>query len=523
MANCAHCRELEGRLAKSEEKKEKLRSNLQKIRTKVIDTAKLIELYNGVKSERDALEGRVAELIAAQREADLSRKMQEATISKLEDVQESLTEKDREIKDLHTVCTRLRARAEASIPKEDHQQLQREVDRIRKERQLDEQAKDQADRKSRQNVNRAVERAEQAEERARQLTSQLSQGSHAPGSARPSIPLVEGALSSSAARSRALPAGSTAAAAAAPAAFPPGQLAAIASRVSAELGQKLKQCVSDELRQAERNQQDTLTAKRVGRIMTLVEQMQGQPDRDPIATPAQPGMPESMFENMQYLRNQMEIQSAQLQQVLSGPRQASGIEGDMQMVVHPGAAPCKRLRNSADESTVSAKRHAEDTEETGHPEASTRVLDALEDAKEAEDSADLDGGDGSDCVDDDDDDDDDDGDSLVEDLSDSLALELEEELASDDVAASAAMVPTAQEPQQQKQKQKQRQRRRQTQEEQASECVASNIECVRQELFEATLLETRNGKSVRALKMDGMELDLYKLYTTVTQWGGNGS
>jgi hypothetical protein len=118
---CNGCVELARKLARSEEKRERMRTNLHKFRERMIDTAKLLSLYESLRKEKLELEERLARqeeaAVAAGgaqgqhqggggqgvRAVEVARRQRAEDRQKLEEAQELLLEKDAELKDLHTI------------------------------------------------------------------------------------------------------------------------------------------------------------------------------------------------------------------------------------------------------------------------------------------------------------------------------------------------------------------------------------------------------------------------------------
>jgi Zn-dependent M32 family carboxypeptidase len=107
------CELLAAKLGKSEQKRQRLRANLQKFREKLIDTNKLLELFNEVKQEKELAERQLAPLAAAARELETVRRQQTEDRRKLEEARDQLADKAREVKDLDAINARLRTKNDA--------------------------------------------------------------------------------------------------------------------------------------------------------------------------------------------------------------------------------------------------------------------------------------------------------------------------------------------------------------------------------------------------------------------------
>ena len=148
MANhTAHPEELAARLARSEQKRQRLRTNLRKFREKLIDTNKLLGLFNEIKDEKDAAERRLVPLAAAARELETVQRQHAADRRKLAEAQSQLADKSRELNDLDTINSRLRLKIEASVS-DGTQRLSRELERCKQDRHAAVQAAQQAERRT---------------------------------------------------------------------------------------------------------------------------------------------------------------------------------------------------------------------------------------------------------------------------------------------------------------------------------------------------------------------------------------
>eukprot|EP01043_Picozoa_sp_COSAG02_P051027 COSAG02_NODE_5317_length_4444_cov_1.544074_1_plen_544_part_10 len=145
----AGCQLLAERLAKSEQKRQRLRANLQKFRGKLIDTNKLLQLFNEVKQEKELAERQVATLSAAAKELETVRRQQTEDRRKLEEARDQLADKAREIKDLDAINARLRLKVDTAVA-EGTQRVTRELERCKKDKQAAQQEKEMAERRARQ-------------------------------------------------------------------------------------------------------------------------------------------------------------------------------------------------------------------------------------------------------------------------------------------------------------------------------------------------------------------------------------
>ena len=140
---CAQCAQLGTRLAKSEEKRQRMKSNLHKFRDRMIDTSKLLDLYNQMKREKEELDKSVQN----------ARRQRAEDRGKIEEAMEQLADKEREVKDLRTVNSRLRAKIDTSVA-ELTQQHQRALELQKREAQTATQGQQQAEHRARQAASR---------------------------------------------------------------------------------------------------------------------------------------------------------------------------------------------------------------------------------------------------------------------------------------------------------------------------------------------------------------------------------
>ena len=168
------------KLAKSEQKRQRLRANLQKFRDKLIDTNKLLELFNEVKREKELAEQQAASLATAARELETVRRQQTEDRRKLEEARDQLADKAREVKDLDAINARLRLKIDTSVA-EGTQRVTRELERCKKDKQAAQQAKELAERRARQADSRLkTEQALVAELRQQLKTIQSGQSTSVP-------------------------------------------------------------------------------------------------------------------------------------------------------------------------------------------------------------------------------------------------------------------------------------------------------------------------------------------------------
>ena len=174
------CQLLAEKLAKSEQKRQRLRANLQKFRDKLIDTDKLLQLFNEIKQEKEVAERQVATLSSAARELETVRRQQAEDRRKLEEARDQLADKAREVKDLDAINARLRLKVDAAVA-EGTQPVTRELERCKKDKQAVQQAKELAERRARQAESRLqAEQVLVAELRQQLRVSQAERSTSAP-------------------------------------------------------------------------------------------------------------------------------------------------------------------------------------------------------------------------------------------------------------------------------------------------------------------------------------------------------
>lgn len=100
--SCKSCSELAAQLARSEQKRERLKTSMQRLRSKMMDTAKVISLYETVKQQNLDLTARLAPLEAQRTNADTANRQYAEVRRKLEEAREELADKECEIKELHS-------------------------------------------------------------------------------------------------------------------------------------------------------------------------------------------------------------------------------------------------------------------------------------------------------------------------------------------------------------------------------------------------------------------------------------
>ena len=219
---------LAAKLAKSEQKRQRLRANLQKFRDKLIDTNKLLELFNEVKREKELAEQQAASNAAAARELETVRRQQAEDRRKLEEARDQLADKAREVKDLDAINARLRLKIDTSVA-EGTQRLTRELERCKKDKQAAQQAKELAERRARQADARL--KAEQA------MVAELRQ----------QLKAIQSGQSTS------VPAAGTSNVADSAQSFNQAQLNDMAAAISTQLQDSLQQIVLTEVKKAVQN------------------------------------------------------------------------------------------------------------------------------------------------------------------------------------------------------------------------------------------------------------------------------
>ena len=100
--SCKSCSELAAKLARSEQKRERLKTSMQRLRSKMMDTAKVISLYETAKQQNVDLTARLAPLEAQRTNADTANRQYAEVRRKLEEAREELADKECEIKELHS-------------------------------------------------------------------------------------------------------------------------------------------------------------------------------------------------------------------------------------------------------------------------------------------------------------------------------------------------------------------------------------------------------------------------------------
>ena len=219
------CELLAAKLGKSEQKRQRLRANLQKFREKLIDTNKLLELFNEVKQEKELAERQLAPLAAAARELETVRRQQTEDRRKLEEARDQLADKAREVKDLDAINARLRTKNDASVA-EGTQRVTRELERCKKDKHAAQQAKELAERRARQADSRLKTEQALVAELRKQLETARAEPSDA-GSAAAGSRLGDAAAS-----------------------FHPAQLNDMTAAISAQLRESVQQMVRTEVNKA---------------------------------------------------------------------------------------------------------------------------------------------------------------------------------------------------------------------------------------------------------------------------------